>query len=110
MCIALFETGIYNLLFKMKYLLAGVALKIEAHCDMISTLVRKAAYVSACCAARGGVRGIPGAEDTGGWWTLHPHQLHRGPLTEHYTYYLVFVLRWVRGSILELSTNKLRIY
>ena len=77
---------------------------------MISTLVRKAAYVSACCAARGGVRGIPGAEDTGGWWTLHPHQLHRGPLTEHYTYYLVFVLRWVRGSILELSTNTIRIY
>ena len=55
-------------------------------------------------------RGIPGAEDTGGWWTLHPHQLHRGPLTDHCTYYLVFVLRWVRGSILELSTNKLRIY
>ena len=47
----------YNLLFKMKYLLAGVALKIEAHCDMISTLVRKDAYVSACRAVRGGVEG-----------------------------------------------------
>ena len=93
----------------MSCLLAGVALKIEAHCDMILSLVRSLnpAYVSA---VRCGV----------GWDTWRrghrrladasPSPVAPRPLTEHYTYYLVLVLRWVRDSILELSTNKLRIY